>query len=93
MLDLTQTDDALIFDIVREVLVQEFEVDGGRVTRESHIFQELELDSLDAIDLIVALEKRLGVKVDEEEAKAFRRVEDVCRFIAKVRDANPGRRP
>ncbi len=79
-------DDAKIVEIVRDVLVTEFEVDGAKVRPEAHLFADLELDSLDGIDLIVALEKKFGVKVDEETAKSFRLVGDVCRFIAKTRD-------
>jgi acyl carrier protein len=79
-------DDAKIAEVVRDVLVTEFEVDAAKVRPEAHLFSDLELDSLDGIDLIVALEKRFGVKVDEETAKSFRLVGDVCRFIAKTRD-------
>lgn len=79
-------DDAKIAEIVRDVLVTEFEVDGDKVQPAAHLFSDLELDSLDGIDLIVELQKRFGVKVDEESAKGFRTVGDVCTFIAKVRD-------
>ncbi len=78
--------DQKIAEIVRDVLVTEFEVDASKVRPEAHLFSDLELDSLDGIDLIVALERRFGVKVNEEAAKGFRLVGDVCGFIAKTRD-------
>ena len=78
--------DQKIAEIVRDVLVTEFEVDASKVRAEAHLFSDLELDSLDGIDLIVALERRFGVKVNEESAKGFRLVGDVCGFIAKTRD-------
>ncbi len=78
--------DEKIAEIVRDVLVTEFEVEPGKVRPEAHLFSDLELDSLDGIDLIVALERRFGVKVDEDAAKGFRLVGDVCGFIAKTRD-------
>ncbi len=78
--------DQKIADVVREVLVSEFEVDPAKVTPDAHLFTDLELDSLDGIDLIIALERRFGVKVDEEAAKQFRRVGDVCGFIGRLRD-------
>lgn len=84
------TDDNIVA-IVRDVLVTEFEVEGEKVTPRAHLFTDLELDSLDGIDLIVALEKKFGVKVDEESAKAFRHVGDVCAFIARVRDERSAR--
>jgi acyl carrier protein len=87
-----QLDDAKIAEVVRDVLVSEFEVDGEKVVAEAHLFKDLELDSLDGIDLIVALEKRFGVKVDEATAKSFRHVKDVCGFIARVRDEKLGKK-
>lgn len=74
---------------VRDVLVTEFEVAADKVRPEAHLFSDLELDSLDGIDLIVALERKFGVKVNEESAKNFRLVGDVCGFIAKTRDQQP----
>ena len=82
--------DQKIAEIVREVLVTEFEVDAATVRPEAHLFADLELDSLDGIDLIVALERRFGVKVNEEAAKGFRLVGDVCGFISKTRDQKLG---
>ena len=79
-----------IEEIVRDVLVKEFEVDPEKVRPEAHLFSDLELDSLDGIDLIVALERRFGVKVNEESAKSFRLVGDVCGFIGKTRDQRNG---
>ena len=78
--------DQKIAEIVRDVLVTEFEVEPSKVRAEAHLFSDLELDSLDGIDLIVALERKFGVKVNEESAKGFRLVGDVCGFIAKTRD-------
>jgi acyl carrier protein len=79
--------DERIAEEVSAVLVSEFEVDAAKITPVAHLFTDLELDSLDGIDLIIALEKRFGVKVDEESAKEFRRVGDVCGFIGRLRDA------
>jgi len=81
--------DQKIAEIVRDVVVTEFEVEPAKVRPEAHLFSDLELDSLDGIDLIVALERRFGVKVNEEQAKSFRLVGDVCGFIAKTRDQLP----
>ena len=87
MTDLT---DERIAEIVRDVLVRDFEVPAEKVRPEAHLFSDLELDSLDGIDLIVALERQFKVKVDEESAKSFRLVGDVCGFIAKTRDQLQG---
>jgi acyl carrier protein len=85
--------DEKIAEVVRDVLVREFEVEPEKVKPEAHLFSDLELDSLDGIDLIVALEKQFKFKVNEDAAKAFRHVKDITRFIAQVRDQHePPRR-
>lgn len=77
--------DQEIFDRVKQILVDEFEVDSAAVTMDSNMYSELELDSLDSVDLIVALENEFEFKInraeDEENLRALRTVGDVIRFI------------
>jgi len=77
--------DMEIMDRLRKVLVQEFELDAPTVTPEANLYEDLGLDSLDSVDLVVALEKEFGFKVvrseDEPKIRAIRTVEDTCGFI------------
>ncbi len=66
---------------VNAVLVDEFELDAGTVTADAHLFTDLELDSLDAVDLIAALETTFGQRVAEDEAKEVRTVGDVYDLV------------
>ena len=50
-----------------EFLVDEFEVDGSKITPQANLRETLELDSLDYIDLVVVIESNFGVKVKAEE--------------------------
>lgn len=74
-----------IFDRVKSILVDEFEVESDAISPESNLYTELELDSLDSVDLIVALENEFDFKInraeDEEALRALRTVQDVTRFI------------
>lgn len=69
---------------VNEVLVDEFELDADAVKAEAHLFTDLELDSLDAVDLIAALEASFGHRVAEDDAKEVRTVGDVYDLIEKT---------
>ena len=51
--------------LVRDTLVSEFELEAGKVVPEARLREELGLDSLDGVDLIVALEKALAVQIPE----------------------------
>lgn len=74
-----------IFDRVKNILVEEFEVEEESITAESNLYTELELDSLDSVDLIVALENEFAFKInrseDEEQLRALRTINDIIRFI------------
>ncbi len=70
---------------VGNILVEEFEIDRSLVQPEAKIYEELELDSLDGIDLIVALENEFKVKIDREKdekvIRSMRTVSDIIQFI------------
>jgi acyl carrier protein len=66
---------------VNEVLIEEFELQPEQIRDDAHLFDELGLDSLDAVDLVVALEQRFGGRVPEEEIKNVRTVADLYRLI------------
>jgi acyl carrier protein len=76
-----------IKSIVTKILVDEFEKNESEINESANLFDDLELDSLDGIDLIVALEKsikqKIGkeVKIDEESAKGLKTVGDIYRVI------------
>ena len=79
--------DKEIFDKVKNILVEEFEVEEDSISPESNLYTELELDSLDSVDLIVALENELAFKInraeDEEQLRAMRTIKDIIRFILR----------
>ena len=74
-----------IFDRVKNILIEEFEVEKESITQKSNLYTELELDSLDSVDLIVALENEFAFKInraeDEEALRAMRTITDIIRFI------------
>ena len=66
---------------VREVLVTTFELSEEAVVPEATLFEDLDLDSLDAIDLAVKLETETGLKLMESEFRSIRTVQDVVDTI------------
>ncbi|MEZ6963696.1 MULTISPECIES: acyl carrier protein [unclassified Aeromonas] len=66
-----------IFNEIRNALVELFEIDPEAVTLDAQLYQQLELDSIDAIDLVVHLQKLTGKKIKPEEFKSVRTVADV----------------
>ena len=66
-----------IFDPVSELLVVLFEVDKEDITLESRLYEDLDIDSIDAVDLVVELRKKIGRKIAPEVFKTVRTMEDV----------------
>jgi acyl carrier protein len=60
-------DKASIIERINGFLVEEFEVDPGKITPEANLRETLELDSLDYIDLVVVIESNFGFKVKPED--------------------------
>ena len=71
----------VVFEKIKEVLVGEFEVEPDDVTLEANLFTDLELDSLDAIDLMVTLDKELEIEINTETMQDMRTIQDVCNFV------------
>lgn len=66
---------------VDQIVADEFELDPAHITPASDLYDDLGLDSLDAIDLVVALEKNFGFKVEEGAARKIRRLEQLYQFV------------
>ena len=76
--------DAEIEKAVRDILVQDFEVDAAALTPETTLFTDLDLDSIDAIDLTVRLQQETGRKVNPEDFKSIRTLADVVAAVKKL---------
>ena len=73
-----------IFNKIKEVLIEEFEVEEDSITLDANLFTDLELDSLDAIDLMVTLDKELEIEIKTETMQDMRTIQDVCDFVTSA---------
>lgn len=72
---------------VVEVLAEEFELDPSEMGPEATLYDDLGLDSLDAVDMVVVLEKTFGMKLsDEEGLRAIRTMEDLFQFLIRLKN-------
>ncbi len=72
---------AEISERVVEILVKNFELDPADIRPESKLFEELDLDSIDAVDMFVELHDFTGRRVNPESARNIRTVQDVVDLI------------
>ena len=73
-----------IFNLLRNALVELFELDPARISLESHLYQDLEIDSIDAIDLIDHIKRQTGKKITAEDFKSVRTVNDVVEAVFRL---------
>jgi len=73
-----------IFQTLRDALEELFELEPERITLEANLYQDLEIDSIDAVDLIDHIKRQTGKKIAAEEFKAVRTVGDVVEAVYRL---------
>lgn len=73
-----------IYEEISALLVNVFEIDPQDIMPEARLYEDLELDSIDAIDMIVHLQKKIGKKIKPEEFKTVRTVQDVVDAVERL---------
>jgi acyl carrier protein len=69
--------DQEIFERLRQILIETFDIEPDRIVPEARLHQDLDIDSIDAVDLIVKLKPLVGVRLQPEAFKAVRTLQDV----------------
>jgi len=75
----------MIFEKLQQIIVDELGVEASEVTLTASISDDLGADSLDAVELIMAIEDEFEIKVSDEAAQAFKTVEQIVTFIESVK--------
>jgi len=76
-----------IIEITNRVFEESFEIEKEKLHPQAHIFQDLGIDSLDVVDLVVALQKSFGVNIrNEEKVRNIRTLQDIYNFIAEIKN-------
>ena len=70
-----------IFAHIRKILVEVFELEEDSITLDSHIYKDLDFDSLDAVELAVKLGAETGISLQEEDLRAIRTIGDAVDII------------
>lgn len=66
---------------IKDIIVDQLGVNADQVTPEAKFIEDLGADSLDTVELIMALEEEFGIEVPDEEAEKLQSVGDVTKYI------------
>ncbi len=73
-----------IYERMRQALIDVFEIDAGTISMDAHLADDLDIDSIDAVDLIAELRDLLPRKVEPEEFKRVETVRDVVVLLHEL---------
>lgn len=69
---------------IRDILVEQFDVEEAAISMDANLYEELEIDSIDAVDLLVQLKEVTGKKIAPESFKEVRTIRDVLDALATL---------
>ena len=71
----------MVFDKVKELIAEQLDVKADDITEASNIQDDLGADSLDVVDLVMALEEEFDVEIPEDQVENIKTVGDIVKFI------------
>lgn len=78
----------MIFDKVKDLISEQLDVKADDITEDSTIQDDLGADSLDVVDLVMAIEDEFGVEIPEDQVENIKTVGDIVKFIEDNTDKN-----
>ncbi len=70
-----------MFEKVRDILSEQLEIDPEKITMETNIMEDLGADSLDVVELVMALESEFGIMINDETAATLVTVSEIVKFL------------
>jgi len=71
----------MVFDKIKSIIVEQLGVEEAQVALETHLMKDLEADSLDAVEIIMAIEDEFDLEVPDEAAEKFQSVGDIVKYV------------
>ena len=71
----------MVFEKIREIIIEQLQVDESEVTMDTNLMKDLSADSLDAVEIIMAIEEEYGIEIPDEDAETFQTVGDLVRYV------------
>ena len=71
----------MVFDKIKDIIVEQLDVEEDAVTMEASITDDLGADSLDVVDLVMSIEESFDVEIPDEEVENIKTVGDIVKYI------------
>ena len=74
----------MVLDQIKEILKDTMDIDESKITLDAKLKEDLELDSLDSVELIMSAEEEFGIEIPDEDVMNFKTVNDIVNYIEAV---------
>lgn len=71
----------MVFEKIRDIIVEQLQVEKDEVKLETNLMKDLSADSLDAVEIIMAIEDAYGIEIPDEAAEKIQTVKDLVDFV------------
>ncbi len=73
-----------MFEKIKKLIENKLNISADKITLKSKLNEDLGIDSLDAVELLMALEEEFGITVDDKAAQSFNSVADIVSYVEKI---------
>jgi acyl carrier protein len=74
-------DEQKVYDDIKKVVIEQLGVSESEVTREASFVDDLGADSLDTVELVMALEEAFGIEIPDEDAEKIKSIGDTITYV------------
>ena len=71
----------MIFDKIKDIIIEQLQVEESDISMDTNLMKDLSADSLDAVEIIMAIEEEYGIEIPDEEAENFQTVGDLVEYV------------
>ena len=71
----------MIFDKIKDIIIEQLQVEESDVTMDTNLMKDLSADSLDAVEIIMAIEDEYAIEIPDEEAEKIQTVGDLVGYV------------
>jgi len=71
----------MVFEKIKEIIIEQLQAHDATITMETSLMKDLEADSLDAVEIIMAIEDEYDIEIPDDEAEKFQSIGDIVRFV------------
>lgn len=71
----------MLFEKVKEIIAEQLDAEVSEITMETSMMKDLDADSLDAVEIMMALEDEFGITIPDEDAEGFKNIGDIVTYL------------